>query len=596
MLTIGHYRASLAISLLFGGLVWAQPSVTLPQPKSLPVPPGCAETVSGFVPPLPGLPQKGKTAAEVAAFVDSLSKNDASVEVVLGQGRVLTLKKDLAEAGKPRPLIAVGDPSVVDFVVVGPRQIRVIGQRMGRTDLSITTSDGQTFSFDVQVVADLDVLRAQLKAVFPDADLKIGQMRDHLVVGGEARDSAQVARIIETVRAYLASIQASQLRKSSGGQMGAVPGPRPPGAPAPEAVPAGREPVAPVVHVFPEQGITVAEGAQADPRIINMIHVPGPQQVLLKVRVAELNRTSLREIGGDFIGVDRGSGSIFGTQIGGGSVGATSIVTDQGIRGVANAATNATTTVFGIFEGGNFEILIRALRQNNVLKILAEPNLVTLHGHPATFLAGGEFPVPVPQVSSGGFASTITIQFKEFGVRLGFVPYILDGDMIRLSVDPEVSSIDPALGTTLVPGGTPVPGLNTRRSHATVEMKQGQTLAIAGLLQVQVDARTSRIPGLGDLPVIGTMFSGTTHQRQEKELVVLVTPYLVEPMNPGQVPPTPGDEVGSPNDCEFYLFHRLESRKGEDFRATLSWDDPLRLRQFLNLEKKNIHGPCGFSE
>lgn len=593
MLTLGHCRAALVAALVYGGSALAQPGpVTLPSPKAVPAPPAPACAESGFTPQLPTLPQKGRTGAELSAFVDNLNKNDAAIEVIVGQGRVLTLKKDLAEAGKPRPLIAVGDPAVIDFVVVSPRQIRVIGQRMGRTDLSITTSDGQTFSFEVQVIADLDVLRAQLKAVFPDADLKIAQMRDHVVVGGEARDTAQVTRILEMVRAYLLSLQASQVRKTSGG------GQPPPQAapPRPDGVAPGREPVAPVVHVFPEAGITVAEGAQADPRIINMIHVPGPQQVLLKVRVAELNRTSLRAIGADFIGVDRSSGSIFGTQIAGGSVSAVGTFTDAGVAGLATAAVNPTTTVFGIFEGANMEILVRALRQNSVLKILAEPNLVTLHGHPATFLAGGEFPIPVPQVSSGGFASTITVQFKEFGVRLGFVPYILDGDMIRLSVDPEVSTIDFALGTTLVPGGSPVPGLNTRRSHATVELRQGQTLAIAGLLQVQLDGTTTRIPGLGDLPVIGALFSGTTSQRQEKELVVLVTPYLVEPMNPGQVPPSPGDDVGTPTDCEFYFLHRIEGRKGVDFRSTLSWDDPLCLRQCLNLEKKNIHGPCGFSE
>src|SRR5581483_5087095 len=111
-----------------------------------------------------------------------------------------------------------------------------------------------------------------------------------------------------------------------------------------------------------------------------------------------------------------------------------------------------------------------------------------------------------------------------------------------------------------------------------------QTLAIAGLLQVQLDSSTSRIPFLGDLPVIGLMFSGTTTTRTEKELVVLVTPYLVEPMNPGEGPPSRGDEVGTPTDCEFYFLHRIEGREGVDFRSTLAWDDPLRLRQWLNLE------------
>ncbi len=132
-----------------------------------------------------------------------------------------------------------------------------------------------------------------------------------------------------------------------------------------------------------------------------------------------------------------------------------------------------------------------------MLKILAEPNLMAMHGYPASFLAGGEFPVPVPQVTGAGIAPTITVQFKEFGVRLNFVPFILDGDVIRLSVAPEVSQIDFTIATTLVAGGTPVPGLNTRKAQTTVELRQGQTLAMAGLLQLQLDGvdRSDPRPG-----------------------------------------------------------------------------------------------------
>ena len=157
-----------------------------------------------------------------------------------------------------------------------------------------------------------------------------------------------------------------------------------------------------------------------------------------------------------------------------------------------------------------------ALRRNSLLKILAEPNLVAFNGQQASFLAGGEYPVPVPQVSAGGVAPTITVRFKEFGVRLGFVPYILDGDRIRLTVAPEVSQIDFTIAVTLVSGGSPVPGLNTRKALTTVELEQGQTLAIAGLLQFQMDGTTQRIPGLGDLPVIGPFFSNTT-ERADRE-------------------------------------------------------------------------------
>src|SRR5262249_55420858 len=166
------------------------------------------------------------------------------------------------------------------------------------------------------------------------------------------------------------------------------------------------------------------------------------------------------------------------------------------------------------------------------------------------------------------------VRIREFGVRLGFVPYILDGDVIRLTVAPEVSNIDFTIAVTLVSGGSPVPGLNTRKAQTTVELRQGQTLAMAGLLQLTLDGQTDRIPGLGARPILGPFFSNTTSERVEKELVVLVTPSLVEPMTPDQVPPTPGDEVKGPNDLEFYFLNRIEGRTGKDSRATTTWDDP----------------------
>ncbi|MBC8117924.1 MAG: pilus assembly protein CpaC, partial [Candidatus Saccharimonas sp.] len=166
---------------------------------------------------------------------------------------------------------------------------------------------------------------------------------------------------------------------------------------------------------------------------------------------------------------------------------------------------------------------------------------------------------------------------------------------IRLSVDPEVSSIDFSLGIEV--SGTKVPGLNTRNAHTVVELQEGQTLAIAGLMQLSLSGTTRRIPGLGDLPYIGPFFSNTTGERIEKELVVLVTPYLVEPMHPEEVSPRPGDEVYEPNDLEFYLLGRLQGRTGAcDFRSTTNSDDPLHLVRRMKLESRCIQGPHGFSE
>jgi pilus assembly protein CpaC len=238
--------------------------------------------------------------------------------------------------------------------------------------------------------------------------------------------------------------------------------------------------------------------------------------------------------------------------------------------------------------------MLSALRQNSVLKILAEPNLVAMNGHQARFLAGGEFPVPVPQSGAGGGPATITVQYKKFGVQLDFVPYILDDDVIRLSVDPEVSSVDFTLGIEL--SGTKVPGLNTRNAHTVVELHEGQTLAMAGLMQLSLTNQAIRIPGLGDLPYIGPFFSNNTANRVEKELVVLVTPYLVEAMHPDEVPPRPGDEVNEPNDLEFYLLGRIQGRTGDAaFRSTTNIDDPLDCVRRMKLESRCIQGPNGYS-
>jgi pilus assembly protein CpaC len=595
LIGFGHWKRQV-IAALLAGVILAGKSAAQPAPIT-----------DEPAPPLPAVPaQKPRTPREVAAFLDKVSASDASFEIITGQSRILSFKE-------PIRTVAEGDPTVIDFTVLNPRQIRVVGNHIGVTDLSVITPDNRIYTFEARVVADLDPLRLQLRAAFADASIKISQMRDHLVIEGEARDTGQVTRILDMVRAYMLSVRSLQARKINqqavarglaaplagtpvpAARPGAEPIPPPAGAPQPGAALAPAA-IGPLVGGSVEYQYTVPE-----PQIINLIRVPGSQQVLLKVRIAELNRTAMREIGADLIALT--DGNLIGTNIGSGSVAA------QGIKGASPLGllinpdpthtffgTATDTTVFGIFEHAGFEFLLNALRRNAIIKILAEPNLIAMNGHQANFLAGGEFPIPVPQVT-GGVASSITVVFKEFGVRLAFTPQILDDDTIRLTVDPEVSTIDRALGTTLVVGGQPVPGLDTRRAHTTVELHQGQTLAIAGLLQLELDGTTTRIPGLGDLPILGPFFSNTTNERMEKELIVMVTPYLAEPMNPDQVPPTPGDEVKEPNDLEFYLLNRIEARTGRDWRSTTEYDDaPHVLRCFLKLEKDHVRGPSGYCE
>ncbi len=541
-------------------------------------------------PPLPIIPPK---VAEVSKFVEGVGSNDSVIEVVNGQSRILVVKEHLQTAKKAASVF-IGDQTIADFSFVRlPSRMLSIrerrhphrGKKFGVTDLVITTPDNKIFKFEVRVVADLDVLNLQLRTYFPDASLRVTQLREHFIVEGQARTTAQVARIMETVRGYVAALE-----KSSGGTLGGPAGGVQPPAGGPMNVPPAGGPVGGDQAQAGAGATTSALG-----QVINLLRVPTSQQVLLKVRIAELNRTGMRAIGSDFLAFENGPGNVVGS-----SLGNSTVTASGGLSGTSATASaiSGQTTAFGIFNKNNFEILMSALRQNNLLKILAEPNLVALNGQRANFLAGGQFFIPVAQTSgTAGGTSAISAQPVDFGVRLEFLANILDNDVIRLTVDPEVSQPDFTIATTFVAGGTPTPGLNKRSAHTTVELKQGQTLAIAGLMQLTLDGTTRRIPGLGDLPILGPFFSNTTGSRTEKELIVLVTPYLVEPMNPDQVGPSPGDEVKEPNDLEFYLLNRIEGRTGRDFRSTTEYDDAAHaLRCLLRLHDQHVRGPYGYCD
>lgn len=524
---------------------------------------------------------------QLPSFVQSLSSKNGQFEVIVGQGRLITLTDDLSVPGRPSPVVAVSDPTVLDFDIVGPRHIRINGQRIGATDLSIITADRESLTLEVLVVPDLDILRARIRAAFPDAQVELAALRQNIIVEGQARDPRQVAQIIQLLESYLDAIQ--PIRTTAGGQRAGAGAAAPSDSMFPPDEPTPDDPDAP-----PPEVETLPEGARPPPRlqpiptqIINLLRVPGPQQVVLKVQVAELNRTALRQFGTSML-VQNGTGAL-GSTIGppyppggGGS----------GLLGLLDPVAGTTSSVFGILDSGNVNLLINALRQNQVLTILAEPNLVAMHGQEASFLAGGEFPVPVPQ--PGGGVGLVTIEYRSFGVGLNFVPYILDDETIRLSVTPEVSSIDFSAG--IVIQGTAVPGLSTRRTNTVVQLGEGQTLAISGILQVELEGNTTRVPGLGDIPYIGALFRNTTSQTVEKELVVLVTPHLVEAMRHDQVPMLPGEDVLEPDDHELFVKGRIERRSWQPYRATASWDDPLGVEHQRQLESQFIYGPHGYSD
>jgi pilus assembly protein CpaC len=341
--------------------------------------------------------------------------------------------------------------------------------------------------------------------------------------------------------------------------------------------------------------------------IINRVHVPGPRQILLQVKIAELNRDAIRELGVSWLNPQ--NNSLIGSTIGGtgaASIGAGAGVTQSttGFKGFRqpiatnfNATANAASAgqLFGIFEAAHFSLFLDALRSNTMAKILAEPNLMALDGQPAQFIAGGLFPYPVPQSSSiPGGTAVVTIRFQPFGAILTFLPQIMANDVIRLDVEPVFSELNFAQATQV--NGGAVPSINQRSARTVVELREGQTLAIAGLLQSTTSGQTVRIPGLGDLPFVGPWFSHNRIETNETELVVLVTPVLVAPMEAKEVPESPGDRVIQPNDWEFYFLGRIEGKSGRDFRATVREMDTLNVMKHFRSEYKWVVGPHGYAD
>ena len=274
-------------------------------------------------------------------------------------------------------------------------------------------------------------------------------------------------------------------------------------------------------------------GASFSPKVINLLQLPPPpdtEQILLQVKFADVDRSVGQQLGVNIFSLTAGHtiGAIGTQQFG-------SPLNNTSIGGVATVALQDALNIFAFNTDINIGVTIKALQQKNLLQILAEPNLMASNGKEASFLAGGEFPFPV--VQGGANINTVTIQFKEFGVRLNFTPTITSSGKIRLKVKPEVSALD--FNNAVNIGGFLIPALSTRRVETEIELADGQSFAIGGLLDNRTTEIADKIPGLGDLPIIGYLFRSRDIRKSKTELIVLVTPKFVKPLNPDQVPPLP---------------------------------------------------------
>lgn len=552
-------------------------------------------------------------------ILDAAIETRGQLRVTVGRSKVFRLKRPIARALVDNPRVA--DIQLLDSEKPDPRLINLYGLSFGRATVTLWDQDERPSAYEVLVEIDEKELEQKIADVIPGSNVTVRQVAQQVILEGQVSDIQMMTQVVELVQSELrltgqASVGslAGAVGVGSSGNLSGGTG----GAGGTTVQYQGGQGQSPL-------GVANVGNAQPGLVIVNRVRVPGPRQVMLKVKIAELNRTAMRQLGVSWL--DTRNNAILGSTVGGAAtlsgVGGTvqnaafsplglvpgSIAVPAAERmlsagfqpvssifdATAGAAVNSATTLFGIFNAGEFNLFINALRTNSLAKILAEPNLMTMDGQPAFFQAGGQFPYPVPQAATAGGGSVITIQFANFGAILEFLPMILPNEVIRLDVAPTFSELNFGAGFA-IPGAGTVPGINERRARTVVELREGQTLAIAGLLSTRTNATTTRIPGLGDIPIVGPWFSRNSIETVETELVVLVTPELVEPLESNEVPPAPGDRVLEPNDWEFFFLGRIEGKTGHPYRSTVEYQDPLDVMKHFQSESRWVVGPHGHSD
>jgi len=368
--------------------------------------------------------------------------------------------------------VSLADPAIAEAIVVSPTQVLVNGKAPGGVSLIIWDENEQSQAFEVSVDIDVLSLTEKIHEVFPNEPVVVETSKDVVMLSGKISSQAVADKILEVVK-----------------------------------------------------GTT--------PKVTSLMEVPisPPGEILLEVKFAEVDKTALQELGINILSLPgaKNVGIISTQQFSPPQLVAPSQGVNSGI-GVSNLL-----NIFLFRPDINLAATIQALQQNNVLEILAEPNLLTASGKDASFLAGGEFPFPIVQGTTGGGFAGITIQFKEFGVRLNFTPTLLPSGLIHLHVKPEVSALD--FTNALNVSGFLIPALSTRRVESEMDLRDGQSFAIAGLVDNRDTEQLSKIPFIGDIPVLGKLFTSRSINKTRDELLVMVTPRVVQPIQPQQQKP-----------------------------------------------------------
>jgi pilus assembly protein CpaC len=409
----------------------------------------------------------------------------------------------LMETSVPLGRVSVANPEVADLKVVTSTQLLVTAKGVGDTYLTLWDKSDAPLVLSLHVTRNLDALRKQIKDLFPDEDITISAAGDLVVLSGEVSDVRLPERVVSVAKLQV-------------------------------------------------------------PKLANLLRVRGHQQVQLEVKFAEVSRTGLREMG--FNWFHNGNGNVAGVvqpnqPVGDFSNNSPKPVLGSNTPNIPGVYNSRFADAFSLFFSGlnnfPFSVVVSLLEQNQLAKTLAEPTLVAMTGQEAKFLAGGEFPIPI----ASGFG-TVQVEYKKFGIQLKFTPTVLSDGLINLKLATEVSEIDNTLAVTL--GGFVVPGLSTRQSETTVRLRDGQSFAVAGMLSDRVRSTVAKLPVLGDIPLLGALFRSTQYQRDETELLVVITAKLVRPVSPQDAPLMPGEEeLNDPDDFELFLLGRTSHHRSE---------------------------------
>jgi pilus assembly protein CpaC len=419
------------------------------------------------------------------------------IRVVIGKSETLRMETTFAD-------LVVGNPEVADVVPLTDHSLYVLGKKAGGTNIMIYDGQRQVVGVvEVEVTYDVPRLAAELRRGLPTAKLAVSSVNGRIMLSGTVPDSVALDRALTIAR-------------------------------------------------------------QFGPDVVSTLALSTPQQVMLEVRFVEASRNASRELGirWDVLGgssatrIGNPPAPEPGLALGCAAVPCANRTINPVAAGVALLPSGGTpfgAVIANLLNSGGVRIdsLITALEEKGLARRLAEPNLVALSGDTASFLAGGEFPFPVQSTQN-----VTTIVFKRFGVGLAFTPTVLANGLINLKIEPEVSQLDPTRSVRA--GGVEVPSLIVRRASTTIELRDGQSFAIAGLLQSVSSTTAQQLPWLGDVPVLGALFRSSAYQKNETDLVIIVTPRLVRPLGPGEVARTPFDTSRPANDVDLFLLGKVE--------------------------------------